>query len=87
MAINNEIIKTNIRKPATVSGIAKVHEGTLKVSVESVIEHSKYHKQQKRHRNYSVICEKNSQFSVGQRVFITPCRRVSKTKSWKILAE
>jgi hypothetical protein len=48
MAINNEIIKTNIRKPATVSGIAKVHEGTLKVSVESVIEHSKYHKQQKK---------------------------------------
>ena len=88
MAINNENInEINIKKPAIVSGIAKVHEGTLKVSVESVFEHPVYHKQQKRHRNYLVICEKNSTFTMGQRVFISPCKRISKRKSWKVLAE
>jgi ribosomal protein S17 len=88
MAINNPSIKEiNIKKTATVSGIAKVHEGTLKVSVESVFEHPIYHKQQKRHRNYLVVCDKDSSFTMGQRVFITPCKRVSKRKSWKILSE
>ena len=83
----NDTKKIIIKKPGIVSGIAKVHEGTLKVAVESVLSHPIYKKQQKRIKNYLVVCEKNSTFFIGQQVFITPCVKVSKRKSWKILTQ
>jgi ribosomal protein S17 len=76
--------KVAIKKPAKVSGIAKVAEGTLKVAVESVWSHRIYKKQQKRSKNYLVCCPKNSIYSIGELVYITQCSRVSKRKSWKI---
>jgi ribosomal protein S17 len=87
MENTKNIKKVITRKRATVSGISKVNEGTLKVSVESVLEHPIYHKQQKRHRNYLVVCDKSENFSIGDVVFITPCRKVSKLKSWQIWKE
>jgi ribosomal protein S17 len=81
----NYIQKVTIRKSGTVSGIGKVHEGTLKVAVEFTLEHPIYHKQQKRIKNYLVDCDKTTTFTLGQKVFITPCKKISKRKSWKVL--
>ena len=77
--------KIAIKKPAKVSGIAKVFEGTLKVAVESVWSHPIYKKQKRIRKNYLVCCPKDATYLLGQLVYITQCSRVSKRKSWKIL--
>lgn len=82
---SDNIPKTLTRKSAVVSGISKVHEGTLRVAVESVLEHPIYHKQQKRIKNYLVVCEKNGQFTIGQKVYISYFKKISKRKSWKVV--
>ena len=87
MENTKNIKKVITRKRAIVSGNSRVNEGTLKVSVESVLESPVYHKQQKRHRNYLVVCDKNDTFNLGDVVYITPCKKVSKLKSWQVWKE
>lgn len=85
MAITNNVDKIIKKVPAMVLDSPKLHEGTAKVLVETVLVHPIYKKQQKRQKIRTVACEKNADFKKGDKVFITQCKRISKTKSWKIL--
>jgi ribosomal protein S17 len=85
--VNLNLEKIVKKVPATVLESLRLHEGTAKVSVESVLYHPIYGKQEKRHKIMTVACEKGKDLKIGQKVFITQCKRISKTKSWKILEE
>ncbi|MCC6681049.1 MAG: 30S ribosomal protein S17 [Phycisphaeraceae bacterium] len=57
---------------------------TRTVAVEYLQQHSKYGKYLRRQVKYQVHDEKN-QAKSGDRVEISPCRPLSKTKSWRLV--
>ena len=57
---------------------------TRTVAVEYLQQHRKYGKYQRRQVKYQVHDEQN-QAKAGDRVEISPCRRMSKSKSWRLV--
>lgn len=57
---------------------------TIKVIIDRKVKHPKYEKYMLRRTRLSVHDPKE-QASVGDQVEITPCRPISKTKSWRVL--
>ena len=61
-----------------------VRDKTVTVLVEFSTKHSKYGKYMRRRTKYQVHDEKN-EAAVGDRVEITECRPLSKTKNWRLV--
>ena len=57
---------------------------TVVVQVERVLRHPLYGKVIRMHKKYKVHDE-NNQASIGDKVVITECRPISKTKRWRLL--
>jgi ribosomal protein S17 len=68
---------------AVVSAVSK--DGTTaKVEVERIVENKVYGKRQRRISVYQVDTA-GFKVAIGDKVRMLPCRRMSKTKSWKVL--
>ncbi len=61
-----------------------VRDKTVTVVVEFNTKHTKYGKYMRRRTKYQVHDEKN-EAAVGDRVEITECRPLSKTKNWRLV--
>ena len=56
---------------------------TIRVAVSTRVKHKTYGKYIQRRRNFSVHDPRN-EAKVGDLVEIVPCRKLSKTKSWRL---
>ena len=63
---------------------SKSGDKTVNVMVSSVVKHERYGKYIRRRTRLMVHDPKN-EAGVGDWVEITPCRPISKTKSWRLL--
>ncbi len=57
---------------------------TIKVVVDNLVKHPRYGKYIRR-RSKLAVHDPKSVASVGDRVEVAPCRRLSKTKSWRLV--
>ena len=57
---------------------------TRRVMIEFLAKHEKYGKYIRR-RTVLVVHDENNESGLGDRVEITPCRPMSKTKRWKLV--
>ncbi len=63
--------------------LCKSGTNSYKVKVSTLERHPVYKKVMKKSKNY-IVHWVGDESIVGQQVWITPCRPLSKTKSWKI---
>jgi len=70
----------------TLSGVvaSDVRDKTIKVSVERLVKMPKYGKYLRRNTIVHAHDEKN-EAKVGDRVEVTECRPISKTKTWRLV--
>jgi len=57
---------------------------TIKVEIKRLVLHDKYSKYLRR-RTFLQVHDPDNKARVGDTVEIVPCRRMSKTKSWRLL--
>jgi small subunit ribosomal protein S17 len=57
---------------------------TARVELENIVKHARYGKYLRRRTKLAVHDEQNTA-QVGDMVEILPCRRMSKTKSWRLV--
>lgn len=77
--------RTTRARPTRVGVVSSdVRDKTITVVVEYSAKHSKYGKYIRRSTKFQVHDEKN-EAGVGDRVEITECRPLSKTKCWRLL--
>ncbi|MCX6811868.1 MAG: 30S ribosomal protein S17 [Candidatus Berkelbacteria bacterium] len=77
-------IKKINRKKRVGLVVRKKMQKTAIVEIERLLKHPYYHKRFKSHRRMAVD-DKKDLAKVGDRVEIEECRKISKTKSWKII--
>lgn len=82
----SDLTNQNRKHAATKTGIvtSDKRDKTRTVAIESQKIHAKYGKRVKREAKYQVHDESNES-NVGDRVEISPCRPLSKTKSWRLI--
>jgi ribosomal protein S17 len=83
MSENSNVTMNPVR--ANVTGVSKDGR-TAKVEIPTIVAHGKYGKRLQRVTRLSVDTSAVAGVVAGVSVSILPCRRISKTKSWKILA-
>jgi len=71
------------RRPRTGVVTSTRGDKTIHVVVENVVRDARYGKYMRRHTKLAAHDAKNTA-SVGDLVEIVPCRRMSKTKSWRL---
>lgn len=71
--------RTQVGTVRSISG-----EKTISVTVDRLVRHSRYGKYIRR-RTKLAVHDPTAQAEVGDRVEVTPCRPISKTKSWRLL--
>jgi small subunit ribosomal protein S17 len=64
--------------------VSRSGEKSIRVIIEWLTKHPKYGKYLKRTTKLGVHDEKN-EAAVGDKVEITPCRPMSKSKSWRVV--
>jgi small subunit ribosomal protein S17 len=64
--------------------VSRSGDKSIRVIIEWLTKHPKYGKYLKRTTKLGVHDEKNMA-AVGDKVDITPCRPMSKTKSWRVI--
>ena len=74
--------KTIIRRTGIVHSTGG--QQTIRVDIEDLVKHPTYGKYQRR-RTRLAAHDQESTAQVGDTVEITPCRRLSKSKSWRLV--
>lgn len=69
-------------------GVVKKKSGqkTVKVAIKTTMQHPKYKKVIKVHKNF-LVHDPDSSSKVGQKVLIMETRPISKTKNWRIVTK
>jgi len=75
----SKVKRAQVGTVRTVSG-----NKTISVAVERLVRHPVYQKYVRRRSHVAVHYEHNAS-KVGDKVEIAPCRRMSKSKSWRLL--
>ena len=86
MTTETQIKQANQRAPkATVGEVVSIAgDKTVTVSVENLVKHERYNKYVRRKTKLGVHDPQN-QAAIGDRVEITECRPISKTKNWRLV--
>ncbi|MBU1106921.1 MAG: 30S ribosomal protein S17 [Candidatus Riflebacteria bacterium] len=72
-----------IRRSRVAKVVADSTEKTIKVEIESIIQHPRYKKYIKRHTRF-LVHDPEEKCKVGDMVRIEECRPVSRTKKWVV---
>jgi small subunit ribosomal protein S17 len=82
LATETKVTKNPVKAKIVALSLDK---STARVEIPRVVEDKKYGK--RLHRTISLHVDTNSkEVKVGSLVDILPCRRISKTKSWKVIS-
>lgn len=60
-------------------------KNTVVVRTVRLLEHPKYKKRYKKHKNYKAHIDSEAEYKKGETVLIEECRPLSKDKKWKVI--
>lgn len=83
MSETSPVVRTRRRTLIGVVESAKMQK-TIKVTIVSEYKHPKYEKRVRQHRTY-IVHDENGEAKAGDTVEIMETRKLSKTKSWRLV--